>query len=665
MKRALSAILIAVVFLLFSCNLDLEKVPNEQGSVNSNIFPYLKFELSDDLTYYIATVVEGAALEHISIPGEIHTEFGSMPIEEFGGFDNPEDAKLLRYLYLDANVEHVNEDALKHAENLEHIEHMGVDGNSKWARLPEMEKDGFHFAGWIAGEDWIWAYVDGRYVQLKESMDPANNEAVPVFIPLKHVGRVEATCTQAGNLEYYYCEECGRKYSDSDGCYELEDVEIAPLGHSLVLMGRIEPTCENNGQVEHYHCEICELNYEDSEGRTLIDDIALDKVDHESDGEFRSNDDSHWYECVWCGEMLEKAEHEWDNGEVKEYPTEDKDGLKIYTCGICGKEKEEILSSHEHEVGEDAEVIPATCTEGSYKKGLCIVCGREVTIKTGEKLDHDLSEVKRVEPDCESEGTRRHFNCSRCGLNFANEGASLAIEDITIPALGHSYKTTWSSDSTHHWHECSRDKSHRTEAIEHSFTEKNASERFIKAPANCDHGDIYYKSCVCGETNKLDTFEVGEPVHEFDNEDGNPNYAYNADEHWIECVICNVKKDGTSDGHSLEKEGANKICTVCPYLIPGVSGSFNPEREEKDPRGELIQVSQEGSVFTFKVVDKNGAFPITSYRWETSGTATSEANKSTFSFEAPRKKSYSVRCIFSNGYGTSSLSATVSGGNGN
>ena len=88
MKRALSAILIAVLFLLFSCNLDLEKVPNEQGSVNSNIFPYLKFELSDDLTYYIATVVEGAALEHISIPGEIHTEFGSMPIEEFGGFDH-------------------------------------------------------------------------------------------------------------------------------------------------------------------------------------------------------------------------------------------------------------------------------------------------------------------------------------------------------------------------------------------------------------------------------------------------------------------------------------------------------------------------------------------------------------------------------------------------
>ena len=75
-----------------------------------------------------------------------------------------------------------------------------------------------------------------------------------------------------------------------------------------------------------------------------------------------------------------------------------------------------------------------------------------------------------------------------------------------------------------------------------------------------------------------------------------------------------------------------------------------------------FSISIDGNIYTFRIEDENKDFPITSYEWETSGIAIAGANESTFSFEAPRKKSYSVRCIFSNEYGETSLSATVSGG---
>lgn len=75
-----------------------------------------------------------------------------------------------------------------------------------------------------------------------------------------------------------------------------------------------------------------------------------------------------------------------------------------------------------------------------------------------------------------------------------------------------------------------------------------------------------------------------------------------------------------------------------------------------------FSISIDGNIYTFRIEDENKDFPITSYEWETSGIAITGANGSTFSFAAPRKRTYSVRCVFSNGYGVTSLSATVSGG---
>ena len=97
--------IIAIVLLLFSvlsCDSELKRV--EDGNVNYYIYPYLKFTLSPDRTYYIASVVEGAKLTTVSVPGFHHTDYGAMPIKEFAGFEDINDSINLEEVILDVHI---------------------------------------------------------------------------------------------------------------------------------------------------------------------------------------------------------------------------------------------------------------------------------------------------------------------------------------------------------------------------------------------------------------------------------------------------------------------------------------------------------------------------------------------------------------------------------
>ncbi len=46
----------------------------------------------------------------------------------------------------------------------------------------------------------------------------------------------------------------------------------------------------------------------------------------------------HWHYCEYdrCTELTDRAEHEWDEGIVVAEPTTSLDGLKKFTCTVCG-----------------------------------------------------------------------------------------------------------------------------------------------------------------------------------------------------------------------------------------------------------------------------------------------------------------------------------------
>ena len=109
----------------------------------------------------------------------------------------------------------------------------------------------------------------------------------------------------------------------------------------------------------------------------------------------------------------------------------------------------------------------------------------------------------------------------------------------------HEWSTEWSTNQTHHWHECtaadcditadSAKDSYET----HNYNQEIADSTTIKTPATCASPAVYYKSCICGKLG-TETFESGnKPDHSLTavpakaatcTEDGNKAY--------YKCSVC-------------------------------------------------------------------------------------------------------------------------------
>lgn len=89
---------------------------------------------------------------------------------------------------------------------------------------------------------------------------------------LTHTPAKDATCTEAGNKEFWTCETCGKYFSDADGKHEidLEETVIAPLGHSFQHVDAVAPTVDSEGNIEYWFCPSCGAFFSDAEGKHEI-----------------------------------------------------------------------------------------------------------------------------------------------------------------------------------------------------------------------------------------------------------------------------------------------------------------------------------------------------------------------------------------------------------
>lgn len=208
----------------------------------------------------------------------------------------------------------------------------------------------------------------------------------------------------------------------------------------------------------------------------------------------------------------------------------------------------------------------------------------------------------------------KDHNCDVCGKKMSDHtgGTATCKDKATCTICGqkygdlaaHNYKTTWSTDSAKHWHECSvcgdkKDVAAHTPGAPatettpqtcticgyvikaalghtHNFNQKNTSETYLKSAATCTKKAVYYYSCTCGEKG-TETFESGDlAAHNYKTE-----WSKDSTKHWHECSVCGNKKDEAAHTPgAAATETTPQTCTTCGYVIKEAIGHVHSYTEK-------------------------------------------------------------------------------------
>ena len=109
---------------------------------------------------------------------------------------------------------------------------------------------------------------------------------VNVKFNVKHnaikVERKDPTCTEKGNIEYWYCEACRKYFQDEALTKELKQEEtiLPATGHNLTKVDKKKPTVDAAGNVEYWYCEVCNKYFSDekAEHEITLEDTIIAKL---------------------------------------------------------------------------------------------------------------------------------------------------------------------------------------------------------------------------------------------------------------------------------------------------------------------------------------------------------------------------------------------------
>lgn len=238
-----------------------------------------------------------------------------------------------------------------------------------------------------------------------------------------------------------YCKVCGNKIAAGAVIAKL------PHTHVMTLTPAVKPSCETDGNVAYYTCGKCGKKYADAEGKTELADVTAKATGH-SLGAWSSDNANHWKKCSVCGKELEKSAHAfvWV---VDKAATEDETGLRHEECSCGAKRNENTVIpklDHVHTGIQRHEAVAATCTtKGNVEYWTC------AGAKCQGKYYQDSAcqiEIKTIEteinPDNHLFDNDEDSDCNLCGYKrfyLVIEGAGAYYEkdsgeNLTIRADG-------------------------------------------------------------------------------------------------------------------------------------------------------------------------------------------------------------------------------------
>ena len=268
---------------------------------------------------------------------------------------------------------------------------------------------------------------------------------------LTFIAEVPETCTADGVKAHYECE-CGKLFADDQAATEvtLESLKIA-AHHTYgtdwesdndddhyhvcsVCSGKADvtphsydsgmitiPATETTEGVKTYTCSVCH--------HTKTETVPKFSHTHSLSVDYSKDETGHWHACSGCTEKVDFEAHTEDSGTVTVQPTETTEGIRVYSCTVCGY----VIRT---------ETVPALASEHTHSYGTAWKydsTNHWHECSCGEKTDisQHISNggVITVPPTATTAGVRV-YSCYICGYAFRTE---------TIPATGYDYYPTYPS----------------------------------------------------------------------------------------------------------------------------------------------------------------------------------------------------------------------------
>ena len=360
----------------------------------------------------------------------------------------------------------------------------------------------------------------------------------------------EATCTEAGNTEYWTCSECKKLFGDDQGTTEITaaDTVVAAKGHSLEKTEAKDATCTEAGNIEYWTCIECKKRYKDSESTqeiTAEDTViaakghSLEKTDAK-DATCTEAGNTEYWTCSECkklfGDDLGTTEitaadtvvaatgHNWGEWTVVKAATEEEEGLERRTCSNDESHTEEKTIpklNHVHELVK-TDAVAATCTEaGNIEYWTCSKCKKLYKDSEGTQeiteadtvvaaRGHSLEKTEAKDATCTEAGNTEYWTCSECKKLFGDDQGTREITaaDTVVAATGHDWgewtvvKEATEEEEGLERRTCSNDESHTEEKTIPKLNHVHNLVKTDAVDASCtEAGNIDY--WICSECKKL------------------------------------------------------------------------------------------------------------------------------------------------------------------
>ncbi len=270
---------------------------------------------------------------------------------------------------------------------------------------------------------------------------------------------------------------------------------------------------------------------------------------HDFTGDYLSDADGHWHQCKNCTATDSKAAHAYDD---------DQDT----TCGDCGYVRT-IDPSHTHVWSGD------WTTNDTHHWHACTAAGCPVT----DDAQKDGYAAHTYDDDQDT-------TCGDCGY----------VRTID-PSHTHVWSGDWTTNDTHHWHECTAAGCPVTDdAQKDGYAAHTGGTATCAAKAVCD---------TCGS-----------PYGELAGHDFTGDYLSDADGHWHQCKNCTATDSKAAHTYDDDQDDT---CNDCGYTRTSTQPTFAisgtvTDNSDAAVSGAVVKLMQGSRQISQAATDSNGQY---------------------------------------------------------